>query len=223
VALEVKMKLLFWKKRAYPIKRDDDGRSLRSRAFALFDQDYRPSQIYKEKLLEAKPRTLYRYHQDWRKKKGKFRYRVLRDIMKRNPDVKQQIIKGISKQLEMPEDEVIWRMGRPWGLLQYLRGQWPDKGLQRVQSTMESRLGTALWYVNIIELFHNDPEQISDLLVELSMMSDKKKLIVTRKEGKLIIERENCNYSKPIELPAFEKRLERLTPLKTKKVTSVNK
>ena len=222
------MKLLFWKKREYPIKRDESGRSLRSQAFDLFNREYRPSQIYKHQLVAASPKTLYRYYEDWKKKKGKLRYRVLREIMKRNPDIKQQIITAISEQLEMPEEEVIWRMRRPWGLLQYLRGQWPDQGLQKAQTAAEERLETALWFVQFIKQFRNDPEQISDLLVELSMMNENKKLTVTKEDGKLIIkiedkkEGEDTKATKTIELPAFKEKIEGLKTRETEGITTVS-
>ena len=71
------MKFLFWKKREYPIKRDESGRSLRSQAFELFDQGYRPSQVYKQQLVAASKTTLFRYYEDWKRKKGSIHYRLL--------------------------------------------------------------------------------------------------------------------------------------------------
>ena len=211
------MKPLFWKKREYPINRDESGRSLRSQAFDLFDREYRPSQIYKQQLVAASQKTLFRYYEDWKKKKGKIRYRVLREIMKRNPDIKQQIVTALSEQLELPVEEVAWRMGRPWGLLQYLRGKWPNPGLEKAQSSMETRLETALWFVNFTAQFGNDPEQISQLLVELSMMTENKKLIVTKEDEKLVIKSEDKKDSKTIEIPAFKEKIEGLPSSKTEK------
>ncbi len=62
------MKFLFWKLREYPIKRDEGGCSLRQQAFALFDQKYRPAQIYKQQMVAASQTTLFRYFEDWKKK-----------------------------------------------------------------------------------------------------------------------------------------------------------
>ncbi len=45
------MKLLWFKRRDYPIKRDEYGRSARQQAFDLFTEGYRPSQIFKEGLV----------------------------------------------------------------------------------------------------------------------------------------------------------------------------
>ena len=62
------MKIPFWKKREYPIKRDESGRSLRRQAFDLFDQKFKPSQIYKPQLVAASKKTLFRYYEDWKKR-----------------------------------------------------------------------------------------------------------------------------------------------------------
>ena len=202
------MKFLFWKKREYPIKRDESGRSLRSQAFDLFEKEYRPSQIYKQQLVAASQNTLFRYFEDWKKKKGNTYYRILREIMKKNPDITQQIVTALSKKLEMPVEEVIKRMQRPWGLIQYLRGQWPNHRLAREQSSIEMRLETALWFLRFAEEFQNTPEQISQLIMEISMMTDNKKLEITKEGGELIIKREGEKGSKTIRIPAFKKRIE---------------
>ena len=55
------MSFLVWKWRKHPIKLDEYGRSLRQKAFALFDGGYRPAQIYKQQLVAASQKTLFRY------------------------------------------------------------------------------------------------------------------------------------------------------------------
>jgi len=215
------MKFLFWKKREYPIKRDESGRSLRSQAFDLFNREYRPSQIYKQQLVAASKTTLFRYYEDWKKKKGSIHYRLLREINKRNPDIKQEIVTALSEKLEMPVEEVILRMGRPWGLVQYLRGEWPDPRLEREQSDIERRLSGALWFLHFADKFRNTPEQICELLVELSMMTENTKLEVTKEGGELIIKREGKKRSKTIRIPAFKEQIEGLPSPKTEEVTTV--
>ena len=177
------MSILIWKWRKYPIRLDERGRSLRQQAFELFDDKLRPSQIYKQQLLPAKLKTLLRYYEDWKKKKGSTHYRILREINKKNPDIKQEIVTALSEKLEMPVEEVIKRMGKPWGLVRYLRGQWPNPRLAREQSDIERRLEGALWFLHFADKFGNTPEQICELLVELSMMTEKMKMEVT-KEGR---------------------------------------
>ncbi len=216
------MKFWIWKKREYPIKRDEIGRSLRSQAFDLFDKEYRPSQIYKQQLVAASQKTLFRYYEDWKKKKGSTQYRILREINKKNPDITQKIVTALSEQLEMPVEEVIKRMGKPWGLIQFLRGQWPNPGLEREQSDIEMRLEEALWFLRFAAEFRNTPEQISQLLVELSMMTENKKLEITKEGGELIIKRVGKKGSKTMRIPAFKEKIEGLTPPKAKKVTTVS-
>ena len=216
------MKFLFWKKREYPIKRDENGRSLRSQAFYFFDKGCRPSQIYKDQLVVTSKNNLYRYFEDWKKKKGLDDARMLRQIMKKNPDFNKRMIATISKHLEMPVEEVIKRLGRPWGLIQWLRGQWPNPRLEREQSGIETRLSTALWFVHFADLCRNTPDQISWLLAELSTMTENKKLEVTKEGGVLIIKCEGKTGSRTIRIPAFKEKIEGLPPPETEKINMVN-
>lgn len=134
------MSFLLWKRRRYPIKRDDRGRSLRQQAFELFNNKLRPTEIYKQQLMRAKLTTLFRYYEDWKRKGDHVSYRITKKVMKENPDFTQQMIMALSEHLEMPVQEVIRRLQRPWGLKQALRGQWPDNWLKREQSDAEARL-----------------------------------------------------------------------------------
>ena len=133
------MKLFRWKWRKYPIIRDEQGRSLRRQAFELFDNKLRPSEIYKRQLVPAKWKTLLRYYEDWRRKGDYFPYRITKMAMKENPIFTQQMITALSEHLEMPVEEVLQRLEKPWGLKQALRGQWPDYRLSREQSDAEAR------------------------------------------------------------------------------------
>ncbi len=142
--------------------------------------------------------------------------------MKMNPDIKKEIVTALSEQLEMPVEEVIKRMGKPWGLVQYLRGQWPNPRLSREQSDVERRLSGSLWFLHFADMFKNNLEQISELLVELSMMTENKKLEVTKEGGELIIKREDKKGSKTIRIPAFKEHIEGLPSPETEKVTTIS-
>ncbi len=201
------MRFLWWKWRKYPIKRDEDGRSLRQQAFALFDQKYRPAQIYKQQLLPAKLATLFRYFENWKTIGDHNSYRITRKVMKSNPDFTEQLAEALSKKLEMPVEEVWRRMGEPWGLKQALRGELPDYRLEREQSEIEDRLEGALAIIGMMELFQNSPEQISELLVQISMMTENKKLEITKEDGELIIKKESKGKTKIIRIPAFREKI----------------
>jgi hypothetical protein len=194
------MRILWWKWRKYPIKRDEDGRSLRQQAFALFNKKLRPSEIYKQQLVQASQKTLFRYYEDWKKEHNQISYRVIRKIFKNNPDITEKLIETLSHKLEMPVEEVRRRIGEPWGLKRALRNEWPDYRLEREQSEIEDRLEGALAMICLMELFQNSPEQLADLLVQITTLTDGAKLEITREERKLIVKKEAKGKSTTIEL-----------------------
>jgi hypothetical protein len=194
------MSFLLWKWRRYPIRRDDQGRSLRQQAFELFDKKLRPSEIYKQNLIPAKLTTLLRYYEDWKRTGGHYSYRIIRKVTKNNPDFKEQLIQGLAKHLEMPVEDVKKRMLRPWGLKQALRGQWPDYGLEREQSEVEARLNGALWFMRTGELFWNSPKELAELLQQIVMLKENVKLEITKKDWHLICKKEEKGIVTTLEL-----------------------
>jgi hypothetical protein len=133
------------KPRKYLIKKDESGQSLRKRAFALFDQGSRPVKI--SKLLNAKPATIYRYFEDWKKlpKNLESEYKKRRKAM-RNPEYSHNVIKILSEYLRKPESEVIKMMQKPWDLKRLLTGQLAIQHRKEMQSRQETRLRAALNY-----------------------------------------------------------------------------
>ena len=184
------MSFLIWKWRKYPIRRDERGRSLRQQAFELFSKGLRPAQIYRQQLVPASLRTLFRYYEDWKKRDDRVSYRITKKVMKDNPDFTEQLIKSLSKHLKIPIGEVIKRMQKPWGLLQALRGEWPDYGLEREQSDVEARLKGGLRFMRIAQLFHNSPKELAELLQQIVMLKENVKLEITKKDGQLIVKKE---------------------------------
>jgi hypothetical protein len=184
------MRFLVWKWRKYPIKRDEEGRSLRQQAFELFDKECRPAEICKQQLVTASLKTLLRYYEDWKKTGGHASSRILQRVRKNNPDFTEQMIKTLSMLLEMPIEEVIKRMQRPWGLQQALRGQWPDYSLRREQRDVEARLMGGLRFIRMAKLFQNSPYELAELLLQITMLKDNVKLEITRTEGQLVVTKE---------------------------------
>lgn len=184
------MRFLVWKWRKYPIKRDEKGRSLRQQAFELFDKGHRPAEICKQRLVTASLTTLLRYYEDWKKTGGHASSRILQRVRKNNPDFTEQMIKTLSMLLEMPIEEVIKRMQRPWGLQQALRGQWPDYSLRREQRDVEARLMGGLRFIRMAKLFQNSPYELAELLLQITMLKDNVKLEITRTEGQLVVTKE---------------------------------
>jgi transposase len=139
------------KSRKYPIQRDITGRSARRRAFDAFDKGLRPAQVAKEE--DIKPRTAYRYFEDWKKLPGnlELKYEAFKTLKERGIDFSEGTIELLTEGLGMSKEEVTERLQKPWGLKQLLMGKWPNHAHAKRQSKQESRLVAALWLVNYIE------------------------------------------------------------------------
>jgi hypothetical protein len=153
------MKFLFRKRRRYPIRRDQSGRSLRQQAFELFDGGSRPSQIYKQKLIQASPRTLFRYFEDWKKENNRPSYSILKKAMRRDPGLTEDLLKELSKQMDMPIGEVIALTNQPWGMLQ-LFGEY---------------------------LFGNSPEIVEALVADIILLRDNSRLEIRKEHGMISV------------------------------------
>ena len=163
--------------RKYPIKRDEYGRSGRKQAFALFKDGYRPAQIYKEEMIPVSKTTLFRYYEDWKKKRQLIPYPMLKKHIIRDPEINERTIAKLSKALEIKKEEVVERMQRPWGLMQLLKGEWPNNRLARIQSENEDRLDTALWLGLLFEQANNKKSRevgniIQRLIIEIKKEND---------------------------------------------------
>jgi len=148
------------KSRKYPIKRDQFGRSGRRRAFDAFDKRKRPSQVAREE--DIKPKTAYRYYQDWKKLPGNFElhYEAFKTLKRRGIELSEETIEYLAEGLGMSQEEVIERLEKPWGLKQLIMGKWPNYAREKHQSEEESRLEAALWLVSYIERGGLSPDVI---------------------------------------------------------------
>lgn len=155
------------KRRRYPIKRDEHGRSARQRAFEAFDHGKRPSEV--ARLVGVSPRTAYRYFADWKKlpKNLDLRYRMMKTIRKDSQEFSKETVESLSAYLEMSEEEVRERLEKPWGLKHLLMGKWVDLRQEREAGEAEARLQAALALINLIESAGVSPEQILKHLLAL--------------------------------------------------------
>jgi len=88
--------------------------------------------------------------------------------MKRHPKFGEGVITLLSTSLEMPRDEVIACMEKPWGLLQAMKGEWPDYRLDRQRTEIEERLLAALEVIQFADKFgHKDPRVVKETLKQL--------------------------------------------------------
>ena len=185
------MRILWFKRRDYPIKRDEYGRSARQQAFDLFTEGYRPSQIFKEGLVPVSMKTLLRYFEDWKKKKHRASRSILRKIMKNNPEFTEKYVQMMADYFEVPAEDIMVRIQKPWGIEQLTRGELPDNKLARIQSDMEDRLDAALRLIYFAErLCRNSPEQNKRLLQEIVTLKDNTTLIISKIKGQITIRKE---------------------------------
>jgi hypothetical protein len=153
------------KGRKYPIKRDEFGRSARQRAFELFDQGMRPTEV--ARMMDVKPKTLYRYFQDWKKQGANLegRCQVVRKIVRGSEGFSPKAIGIVAEASGMAEEEVIERLQKPWGLKQLVMGRWPNRRMEKMYSEQEARLAAALEVIYFIEHTETLPREIADWIV----------------------------------------------------------
>ena len=154
-----------FRKRKYPIKRDEKGGSARQRAFELFGAGERPSQVCK--IIPISLRTACRYFEDFKKLHHRVPYGTIRQWLRENPELSEKVIAILADSLGMSREEVFARTEKPWGLLQAAKGKWPNYRLERQRTEIEERLLAALEVVKFCEVFgHKDPKFVSDTLMK---------------------------------------------------------
>ena len=157
--------------RKHPIQRDENGQSARQRAFNLFSEVYRPAQVCK--MLPISLRTARRYFEDFKKSRHRVLYSAIRKWMKDHPEFKEAVIDMLAISLEMPREEVISRLSRPYGLMAAMKGEWSNYRLDRQQTEIEERLLAALAIIRFANIFgHKEPrlviETLKGLMIERS-------------------------------------------------------
>ena len=155
-------------KRRYLIQRDEHGRTARRRCFEHFDKGLRPSQV--AKLETMKFQTVCRYFADWKKmpKNLEDKYRLLKTLRKNNTGFSDNTIEALAEYLKLPEDEIILRLQKPWGLKQILMHKWPyPKQDDGVISEAEVRLKAAITLINIVESSELTPKEILNRLLKM--------------------------------------------------------
>ena len=162
-----------FRRRKHPIKRDENGRSARQHAFELFEAGQRPAQVCK--TLPMSFQTCCRYFQDYKRIRHKVPYTTIRRWMKEKPEFSEKVIGMLADSLEMPPEEVVTRLQKPWGLLEALKGKWTNYGLERERTEIEDRLMAALEVVKLAEIFgQKKPQFVRDTLRELIIRGEDK-------------------------------------------------
>lgn len=140
------------KRRKYPIKYDEAGRTARSRAFAAFDRGLRPAQVIREVNISL--RTACRYFADWKKLPPSLeeRYRLLERMIRRDPGLLEQIAEVGEEELGVPREETRSLLQTPWGRNRILAGHWPLSKGGKPSAQRQSREAAANELVYLLEL-----------------------------------------------------------------------
>ncbi len=185
------MRVLWFKHRDYPIKRDEYGRSLRQQAFEFFNEGYRPAQIFKENLIAASMKTLLRYFEDWKKQKHKVNRATFRKYMRENPEFTEKYVQMLADYFEVTPEDIIVRLQKPWGIEQLTRANLPDNKLLRLQSEKEIRLEAALRLIYLGEQFYkNSPKQVKQLIWDIVTLTDNIRLVIQKGGGQVVVRKE---------------------------------
>jgi len=156
--------------------RDENGHSLRQRAFELFDNGLRPMQVCQQILI--KRLTCLRYWQDWKKSPPNLsqRYKFLRKVLKNDTGFREEIIEQLADYYKISRDEVIRRFEEPYGSKHLLMGKWPTLWPDDGSSEAEARLRAALTLIDIFETrSQSSYQEINDALNKLLARSRNKK------------------------------------------------
>ena len=111
------------KSRKYPVQRDQEGKSLRSRCIERFNQNRRPAEVAKE--LNMPPATAQRYFRDWKILGPNFErlYAFVKGLFKKtNPEREKNIdLFALTLGIKKEQFEVV--LLQPHGLRRFLTGK----------------------------------------------------------------------------------------------------
>ena len=91
----------------------------KAKAFKLFDQEKRPSEIFK--LVKVKKHTLFNYYQEWKREREEESKR------KRLAAEHQQRLEAERKERKRKQEEEFWTEGMDEAIRAQLRIQWEKK------------------------------------------------------------------------------------------------
>jgi len=111
------------KSRRYPIKRDQQGRSLRARCFERFEQGQRPAAVAME--LNMKETTVFRYFTDWKRLGPNFdkQYSFVKQLFKKTAPDRDKSIESYARVLGIEKEQFEAILEKPQGLKQFLAGR----------------------------------------------------------------------------------------------------
>jgi hypothetical protein len=111
------------KKRKYPIKRDEEGWSLRARCFGRFEQGQRPAEVAEELKMELP--TVCRYFRDWQRLGPGFdkKYAFVKGLFQKTAPDRDKNIEQYARLLRISKEQFEEMLSRPHGLKSFLAGR----------------------------------------------------------------------------------------------------
>ena len=134
------------KSRKYPIRRDEQGQSLRARCFAMFEKGERPSKIAKE--LKANEATVFRYYRDWKRRSPNFeqQYAFVKSLFSKTSPERDKNLELFSRECGISKEEFEVILSTSHGLRRFLTGKYYFP----VQADANHKLSVALELATLI-------------------------------------------------------------------------
>jgi hypothetical protein len=112
------------KSRKYPIKRDEEGLSLRAKCFQLFEQGKRPAMVAEE--LYIKETTVCRYFRDWQRLGPNFeqQYDYAQSLFKKTAPDRDKNIELFARAFGIEKEQFETILSQPHGLRRLLTGKY---------------------------------------------------------------------------------------------------
>jgi Sec-independent protein translocase protein TatA len=112
------------KYRKYPIKRDNEGLSLRARCFELFEQGKRPAEVTEELKMEVT--TVRRYFRDWKRLGPNFerKYAYVKSLFIKDAPDRDKNMELFSNTCGISKEQFEISLSQPHGLRRLLTGKY---------------------------------------------------------------------------------------------------
>ena len=119
-------------------------------------------------MIPISLRTACRYYEDFKKLHQRVPYSRIRQWLRESPELSDRVIAILATSLDMSPEEVVTRMQKLWGLLEAMKGKWPDYGLDKQRTAIEDRLLAALEVIKFAARFgQKNPRLVREILKQL--------------------------------------------------------
>lgn len=133
------------KKRRYPVRRDEKGRSLRQLCFKAFDAGKRPVEAARE--LDMKESTAQRYFRQWKLAGPNFEttFAYARKLIKPGSPGREDFLAGMASACKVSVEELETALSRPHGLRRLMTGKIMFPGHEDARKRLQRIFGVAIF------------------------------------------------------------------------------